>query len=93
MTEDGSAGTSTSGKEGDLRHPFCYRGSCLSCVTDTRLSARSLSEFSFHQALYFAAGAGLVLWGRHAARMVVGQLRRPTRNWFMYMITLKVCDE
>src|SRR4051794_37247718 len=42
MTEDGSAGTSTSGKEGDVRHPFCYRGSCLSCVTDTRLSAQSL---------------------------------------------------
>src|SRR3954451_17677500 len=42
MTEDGSARASTSGKEGDVRHPFCYRGSCLSCVTDTRLSAQSL---------------------------------------------------
>src|SRR3954452_21001541 len=41
MTEDGSAREHL-GKEGDVRHPFCYRGSCLSCVTDTRLSAQSL---------------------------------------------------
>src|SRR3954453_6202320 len=39
MTEDGSAGTSTSAKEGDVRHPFCYRGSCLSCAQGNRRSA------------------------------------------------------
>lgn len=44
MTEDGRAGTSTSGKK-LARHLFLYRGSCLSYVTDTHLSVRSLSAW------------------------------------------------